>query len=633
MTPLRTGKAALCLALFIPFAAAAQETKLTASFSPSTLPENESGQLELVLEAPISVKTDVPVFNAPDFTVMGAPGHFFSAENGPRGPNTWKKITFKYVLMPKRVGELRIGDIKATIGGEVRMASDLRVTVTPGSAAPSALRPLLPGITKDEASNPAAPGYRPQSQTALPGAQPGSRGTPSYPARFNSDFTVHAVLSKQRAYVGEPVVVEYYIYDYGHVRHVDVGKWPTFDGFWKEDLHLITQPQFEEAFVQNQEMRRAFIARYALYGIKPGKLPVDRLRIRGRYVSDDSIATGIVLGFDMRTGDHSSQELDLEVIPLPEAGRPQGFSGAVGQFALKLEANRASLPQNSPITFSLTLTGIGNFQAIESIKLPLPTDFELYDTSAIGRVAAPIGTRQELESKKTFQITAIPRKAGKFEIAPVKWSYFDPEKGTYETISTDPLTIEVSESAAGGTDNANTYLTQGTARGTGQAEAEWKPWKPVESAPEGRNWLPWLVLLAFALNVYLAGTKLRDRWRGLFQLVRKVDRFSEARIALLQAKGIRDSEWQAGLEEVLLMTMQVLLETNPRGLTKFDQEEAWKARSLPAPLFQRISALLEEIDRHRFSSQKLATGTKEMRSRLTRETESLLAEASRIKRR
>jgi hypothetical protein len=73
----------------------------------------------------------------------------------------------------------------------------------------------------------------------------------------------------------------------------------------------------------------------------------------------------------------------------------------------------------------------------------------------------------------------------------------------------------------------------------------------------------------------------------------------------------------------------VLLDTNPRGLARSDLEDAWRARGLPATLFQRASALLDEIDRHRFSSQKLTgPGNREVRTRLTKETESLLSEAS-----
>jgi len=142
------------------------------------------------------------------------------------------------------------------------------------------------------------------------------------------------------------------------------------------------------------------------------------------------------------------------------------------------------------------------------------------------------------------------------------------------------------------------------------------------------------VYFLLAVNLILAIRLLRGRSRGLVRLVRGIDRFSEARIVLLQAKGIREGDWQASLEEVVLMTMQVLLDTNPRGLPRHDLEDAWKNRGLPAPLFQRASALLDEIDRHRFSSQKLAgSGSREVRSRLTKEAENFLSEASALKRR
>lgn len=636
MTPLRIGRAAASFALLLCVAAQAadQEAKVTASISPNPVTESESAQFVVDVEAPISVKVGQPAFSSPEFTVMGNPGMSFTPVNGPQGVNTRKKLSFTYVLMPRRAGDFKVTEIKVPIENEFRMAPEVNVKVAPGAAGRAT---GAPATADDEASNPAHPNYQGGARPA-----PGSQGQPStgrptpsaHPSRFNSDFTVHAVASKTRSYVGEPVVVEYYLYDYGHVRQADVLKWPTFDGFWKEDLHLTMKVAFEEVFVQNQEMRRAFLARYALYGIKPGKRQVDKLGIKGKYVGDEALAPGFAFGFDMRTGQHFSQDLEIEVLPLPEAGRPANFGGAVGQFNLKLEANRLSLPQNSPITFSLNLSGIGNFQAIDSIKLTLPPDFEIYDTTAIGRTAPPIGQRQELESKKTFQVTAIPRKAGKFEIAPVKWSYFDPDKERYETISTEALTVEVSESSTGGGETGNnTYLGKDAKPGT-TTETDWRPWKSVPAgAPSKTRILPWLALAALLVNLALAFRRLREQWRKLFHLVKGVDRFSEARIALLQAKGIRDSEWQAGLEEVLLMTMQVLLETNPRGLPKYELEELWKAKGLPAPIFQRMDNLLGEIDRHRFSSQKLAgSGTKELRSRLTRETESLLAEASRLKR-
>jgi len=615
----KTGKAAIVLALFAPSLLMAQDQDATVSVTalPNPVSEQESIQLRIVVDSPLSTPVVQPSFDSPDFTVMGVPGLNYSPIDSDAGPNTRKKLTFTFVLMPKRAGEFSIRNIQVKVGKEVRMSPDVRIKVIAGaqgskSGSPNAF------AQDDESSNPAAPTYQ------------GSNF--SHPTRFNSDFTVHGMLSKKRAYVGEPVVVEYYLYDFGHLRQVDVLKWPTFDGFWKEDLHLSNQPTFEEVFVQNQEMRRAFLAKYALYGIKPGKLSVDRFGIRGKYLSDDSLRPGLVFGFDLRTGQHYSQDLTLELLPLPEAGRPQNFGGAVGQFSLKLESNKVTVPANTPLTLTLTLSGIGNFQAIDSIKLPLPTDFELYESTAVGRVTAPFGSKQELESKKTFQIIAIPRKPGKFDIPAFSWSFFNPEKTQYESLTTEALSIEVTEGVSGNDGPTNSYLS--SQEGKTKPESEFRPLKTFTlEIRKKTDYLPWALIALLAINLFLVFAKLRAKWRNLFSLVRSVDRFAEARIALLRAKGIKDSEWQAGLEEVVLMTMKVLLGTNSRGMTKHDLEEAWKARGLSAPLYQRMSALLEEIDRHRFSSQKLlGSGTKEMRSRLTKQTESLLTEASRIKR-
>ena len=162
---------------------------------------------------------------------------------------------------------------------------------------------------------------------------------------------------------------------------------------------------------------------------------------------------------------------------------------------------------------------------------------------------------------------------------------------------------------------------------------EFRYLKPLDLSvtPSTQPWLSWALWLLFAANFALAWRWLRGRTRKFMRLVKGVDPFSEARIALLQAKGIRDGNWQAGLEEVIFIAIQVLLQTNPRGLPRADLEDAWKTRGLPAPLFQKMISLLNEIDRHRFSSQKLSgSNTHEVRSRFTKETERFLIEASNL---
>lgn len=637
MTPVRIGKAAAAIAILFPYPAPAAvdaETTIAVTTTPNPVGERDSVQFQIVVDSPLTAVVTEPTFDAPDFIKAGSPEMKFQPHSGDFGPNTRKKLSFTYVLMPRHAGDFVIRNIGTKVGGQPLTSADVRVKVTadasgPRSPTPSPYSPPASSPPNDdEASNPAAPGYRPGGTAARSGGA-------SVPDRFNSDFTVWASLNKTRAYVGEPIVVEYYLYDFGGLRQTEVLQWPNFTGFWREDLELNSQVQFEELYVKQQEVRRAFVARYALYGIKPGRIELDKLGIRGKYASSNALNSGIFFNNDLQVGQHYSQEVKVEILPLPETGRPANFGGAVGHFTLRLEANKQTLAQNTPVTFTFTLEGEGNFQAIDSIKLSLPPDFELYESTASGRQLAPVGTRQELASKKTFQTVAIPRKAGKFEVPAVSWSFFNPAKETYETIATQPILLEVTPNDATGTNN-NTYLSPAAAAGAGApatAPEELRFFKPVKlGAKGGTDPFTWVIAALAALNLALGIGFLRARSRKLLGLVKKVDRFSGARMALLQAKGSRDGEWQAGLEEVVLTTMQVLLDTNPRGLARSELEEMWRARNLPAAMFQRANALLDEIDRHRFSSQKLADSTtKESRTRMTKEAESLLSEAGRRK--
>lgn len=634
MMPPRIGKTSLLFAstVLLCMHAQAADSRVSVAVSPNPVSEHESVQLQVIVESPLSTPVLQPSFDSPDLTLMGAPGLNFQPVNSDAGVNTRKKLTFTFVLMPKKAGTFSITNIRTKIGGTVFGAPNVQIKVTPDNGrsrpyVPLPSQPKTPWQEEDdeESTNPAAPNYGRNSNA--PAQQQGNKSIKS-PDRFNSDFTVFASVSKSKAYVGEPVVVEYYLYDFGGLRQTEVLKWPTFDGFWKEDLELSTQLSFDPVYLQGQEMRRGFIARYALYGIKPGKIELDKLGIRGKYMQMGSRNNGgFFFAMDLRTGEHYSQEAWVEVIPLPTEGKPEKFSGGVGKFALKLEADKLSVLQNTPITFKITLSGTGNFQAIDSIKLPLPADFELYESTANGRSAAPIGVRQDLASQKTFQIIAIPRKDGKFEVPPISWSYFNTEKGAYETLSTNPLTVEVQPNNSPNASNQN-YI--GKSGGAAPAKQELRYLKAVNlQAADPKNYFNGALAAALIANLILGFGVLRSRSRRLYHMVRNIDPFSRARNLLLQAKSGHDGEWQAVLEEVIFTMLQVLIETNPRGLTKHDLEDHWKSHNLPSELFTRVSNLLEELDRHRFSSQKLTgSGSNQLRSRITKEAESLLVEAS-----
>jgi hypothetical protein len=86
------------------------------------------------------------------------------------------------------------------------------------------------------------------------------------------------------------------------------------------------------------------------------------------------------------------------------------------------------------------------------------------------------------------------------------------------------------------------------------------------------------------------------------------------------------------LEEVIFSVVQVLLGFNPRGVTKSELEESWRARGLPFDLFQRVQSVLEELDRSRYSSTKQSsTDPNSFRERMQTAVEGLLKDAGKAR--
>jgi hypothetical protein len=130
-----------------------------------------------------------------------------------------------------------------------------------------------------------------------------------------------------------------------------------------------------------------------------------------------------------------SDPYTISVKPLPKAGQPESFSGAVGQYELDVEAKPTSLKVGEPITLTMTIRGRGN---LDMVKIPEIADlnrFKVYDPQIKD------GTKE-----RTFEQVLIPRSADIKAIPEIQFSYFDPEVGQYRTQTRGPIPIQVAPS-------------------------------------------------------------------------------------------------------------------------------------------------------------------------------------------
>ena len=219
-------------------------------------------------------------------------------------------------------------------------------------------------------------------------------------------------------------------------------EWPKYNGVTVEDLTA------NHRYYEVVRGRRYLVTeiKRALFPISSGKIPIDSPRLTIK--PDDFGVSFDPFGFfdkDLRELFKRGQPkvltanvITLNVRSLPESGKPDNFSGAVGRYSISAAADKDSVGVDEPITLKLILSGTGNIRSVPPVKLPDLPDFRIYDS---GNTESVSNTNLVISGTKTFELAIIPRTSGAYTIPAITFSYFDPSKGKYQTIATNPIRI------------------------------------------------------------------------------------------------------------------------------------------------------------------------------------------------
>ncbi|MCB1237679.1 MAG: BatD family protein [Verrucomicrobiae bacterium] len=145
-----------------------------------------------------------------------------------------------------------------------------------------------------------------------------------------------------------------------------------------------------------------------------------------------------------------SNAITVRVKPLPEAGKPPTFRGAVGAFELTAKATPLDLKTGDPITVEFTVSGAGNFELLEA-PVFLPADASQWRTYEAQKIVDPAEVSDGVsEGKASFSQIIMPQSEAT-EIPPFELAFFNPKTGAYETRHTDPVPIRVMKDPAAAT--------------------------------------------------------------------------------------------------------------------------------------------------------------------------------------
>lgn len=129
----------------------------------------------------------------------------------------------------------------------------------------------------------------------------------------------------------------------------------------------------------------------------------------------------------------------FEILPLPEEGRPEDFSGAIGHFRLESRISQSTLAVGDIADWTISLHGAGrlNGAALSPPALD-PALFRLYPAER----PAPDGDTLDAAAQRI-----VPLSTNAVAIPAATFTYFDPSQGRYATASSRPATLRVHERA------------------------------------------------------------------------------------------------------------------------------------------------------------------------------------------
>ena len=127
----------------------------------------------------------------------------------------------------------------------------------------------------------------------------------------------------------------------------------------------------------------------------------------------------------------------FEVRALPEEGRPEDFSGAVGRFRLRMEATPREVMPQDIVELRLFLSGTGFLgEALPAMPKLDPALFKTYQ---------PAIKRDEDNAQIVISQSVIPLSTNAVEIGSARLSFFDASIGAYTNALTAPIRLVFKE--------------------------------------------------------------------------------------------------------------------------------------------------------------------------------------------
>ncbi|WP_428074165.1 BatD family protein [Candidatus Avelusimicrobium luingense] len=336
-------------------------------------------------------------------------------------------LLFRYIMLPRFVGNATIGPVTFTYKGETYQTEPVTVRIYRNSTnqATTSAGNIQTNIQIDP--------NLPPLQAEL---------TKQAYAHSGEPFFLISAVSDKTPYVNEPISLGVRFY-YSRAFHDAPYQKPNVSNLFMED-----EGSSEGSQAINGTTYRYNEQRYQVTAASPGEATIGPAGVRYHIGNSALSAFDRIFGGSTAGPEKTalSSPITLRVRPLPAEGRPNSFYGAVGNnFMIHAKAEPTHVRAGEAINVSVMVKGPGNLKATQNLEFPALDGFKIYPAAATSGTAN--GSDGQIQGYKIFKAVFVPVTSGIYTLPRFKWSYFDPTAKAYRTLQTSPIQITVDPAA------------------------------------------------------------------------------------------------------------------------------------------------------------------------------------------
>ena len=333
-------------------------------------------------------------------------------------------ITYTYIVVPTKNGTYTIPAAHVIVDGKSIASNTLKITVS--------------GNARSQANGAGTSARQRQHDD-----EPELRDAGSHIS--GSDLFIKVSANKKRVYEQEPILLTYKVYTLVSLTQLE-GKMPDLKGFHTQEVDLPQQKSFKIETLNGRPYRTVTWSQYVMFPQLTGKLTIPSITFNGIVVQQNRNIDPFEAFFNGGSGyvevkkQIVAPSIDIQVDPLPQ--RPANFSGGVGKFNISAQLDKTEAKANDPISLRVIVSGVGNLKLIKQPQVEFPKDFDKYDAKITDKTKL---TSNGVEGSMIYDILAVPRHPGKFEIPPIEFVFFNTATQKYETVKSEGFTLNVAK--------------------------------------------------------------------------------------------------------------------------------------------------------------------------------------------